>query len=190
MLTIVLAVALLLAIVGAPALIAGSTFNRLIALETRCDTANADVDVLLKRRSDLLPALVETVKGASRYEADTLTALTKARAEALAALTPELKLRAEQAMSANVTQLLATGDRMPELKASAEYVALRGQLSETEDRLAAARRFYNLAAEEYNATLRQFPSNLIAARRRLSSRRPFDLGVGRLIADEAVAIKF
>jgi LemA protein len=178
------------AVVATIAWVAGSTFNRLMALETRCDTAFADIDVLLKRRHDLIPALVETVKGASKYEADTLTSLTRARAEAMTAMTPDVKLRAEKALSANITQLLAAGDRLPDLKASAHFNSLRDELTDTENRVTAARRFYNLAIEEYNATLRQFPGNVIGARRRLSTRRPFDLGLDRLIADEPVAVKF
>lgn len=188
--------ALLSIVAGVAVVVAGalvvlnSTFNRLMALEARCDTAFADIDVLMKRRHDIIPALVETVKGATRYEQETLLGLARARAEAMAAHAPDVKLRAEKVLSANINQLLAAGERMPELKASAEFVALRQQLVETDDRIAAARRFYNLAIEEYNATLRQFPGNVIGARRRLSTRRPYDLGVDRIIADEPVAITF
>lgn len=191
MLTIALClVVALAAIMGTILWVSGSTFNRLMALEARCDTAYADIDVLLKRRCDLIPALVETVKGASHYEQETLTGLVKARSEAMAAVAPDMKLRAEKALSANISQLLAMGDHMPELKASAEFSALRNELADTENRITAARRFYNLAIEEYNTTLRQFPGNIIAERRRLSSRQPFDLGLDRLLAADPVAVKF
>jgi len=191
MLTFLACIVVGLFAVGATVLWLGaSTFNRLMALEARCDTAFADIDVLLKRRHDLIPGLVETVKGASRYEQETLIGLTQARSEALAAVTPDVKMHAESALSANITQLLAMGDRLPELKASAQFTALRTELVDADNRITAARRFYNLAIEEYNATLRQFPGNLIATRRRLSTRRPFDLGLDRIVADEPVAIKF
>jgi LemA protein len=178
------------------ALIAGvaygyfSTNNRLMALDTRCDTAFADIDVYLKHRHNLIPGLVETVRGFASHEKDILTQVTQARAEALAAAIPDGKVASEKLLSKSITSLMSVAERYPELKASSHFASLREELSESENRITAARRFYNLAIDEFNATLRQFPGSYIGRMKHLAARQPFDLGIERVLLDEPVAIKF
>ena len=167
-----------------------STANLLVALDQRCDTAFADIDVHLKHRQNLIPALVETVRGYAKHETDVLLGVTQARSEALQAATPEMRLSAEQRLTQNITALIGVADRYPELKASAHFSELRRELVDAENRITASRRFYNLAVGEYGATLRQFPGNLIGAAGRLGRRRAFDLGIERVLLDEPVAIRF
>lgn len=167
-----------------------STNNRLIALDGRCDTAFADIDVHLKHRQNLIPALVETVRGFTKHENEVLLGITRARADALAAVTPEARLTAENNLTQNINALIGTAERYPELKASGHFKALREELIGAENRITASRRFYNLAVGEYDATLRQFPGSLVARYRRFSARMPFDLGIERVLIDEAIPIKF
>jgi len=163
--------------------------NRVVALDARCKTAFADIDVQLKRRADLIPGLVECVRGFAGHEAKILEEVVDARKASLTA-TPEGRQQAEAAVGRKVTTVFTLAEKYPELAASSHFRELRQELGATADRIAAARRFLNLAVEEYNATLGQFPANLVGARRRLSERRPYDLGVERMIVDEPVAVSF
>lgn len=166
------------------------TFNRLMALDERCNTAFADVDVQLKHRHNLIPGLVETVRGFVGHEAAVLTEVTKARASALRATGPDMRLEAETQVGQSINSLLSVVESYPELKASAHFRDLRMELSDAENRITGARRYYNLAVDEFNATLRQFPGNVIGGARRLGRRKAFDLGVERVLIDEPVAIRF
>ena len=167
-----------------------TTNNRLVALDERCSTAFADIDVHLKHRQNLIPGLVETVRGFAGHERDILLGVTQARAEALQAAAPEMRLSAEQNLTQNINALIGMAERYPELKASSHFNALRQELVDCENRITASRRFYNLAVGEYGATLRQFPGSLVARVRKMSVRTPFDLGIERVLIDEPVAIKF
>lgn len=169
---------------------AWSTYNRLMALDERCNTAFADVDVQLRHRHDLIPGLVETVRGIAGHERAVLTEVTQARASALRAAGPDLRLEAETQVGHSLTALLGVVERYPEIQASSHFRDLRTALTEADCRIAAARRFYNLAVAEFNATLRQFPGNAIGAGVRLSRRRAFDIGIERVLIDEPVAIRF
>ncbi len=166
------------------------TNNRLMSLQARCDTAFADVDVHLKHRHNLIPGLVETVRGFAGHEEKIILGVHAARAEALAALTPDMRLSAEKKLTQNITALLNVSSSNPDIKASSHYAALRQELIDCENRITAARRFSNLTVEEYNATLRQFPGSMIANAKRLSARAVYDLGIERVLLDEPVAIKF
>ena len=166
------------------------TYNRLMALDQRCDTAFADIDVQLKRRHDLIPNLVETVRGFAGHEREVLTEVTRARASALQASAPDMRLNAEAQLGQSINQVISVAERYPELHASAHFRELRSELTDADNRIAAARRFYNLAVDEYNATLRQFPGSLIGGARRLDRRKPFDIGIERVLMDEPIAIKF
>ena len=170
-------------------LVAFAAHNRLIALDQRCETAFADIDIHLKHRQNLIPNLVETVRGFARHEHDILLGVTKARAEALAAGTPDLRLKAERDLTQSLTSLIGVAERYPELLASSHYRALRDEIIEAENRITAARRFYNLAVGEYGATLRQFPGSLVARCCKLGPRTPFDLGSERALLDGPYAIK-
>jgi LemA protein len=164
--------------------------NRLVALDERCNTAFADIDVLLKHRHAVIPGLVEAVKGYVGHERDLLMAVITARTQAMKAVTPELKLRAEKNVTQTVNSLIAACDRLPDLRASEHFREFRGDLKEVEERVTASRRFYNLAVDEYNATLRQFPGSFVSRYARLARRQHFDIGAERALLDEAVAIKF
>jgi LemA protein len=192
MLTIVLcaAAAVVLLLFAVPAYIALATHNRLVALDQRCETAFADVDVHLKHRQNLIPGLVETVRGFTKHENDILLGVTQARAAALQAVAPEMRLEAEKNLTQNINALIGMAERYPELKASAHFSDLRRELIDAENRITASRRFYNLAVGEYDATLRQFPGSTIARLFKMNERMPFDLGIERVLIDEPVAIKF
>ena len=191
MLMIVVSVAAaILLVLAVPAYLALTTHNRLVALDQRCETAFADIDVHLKHRQNLIPALVETVRGFAKHENEILLGVTQARAEALQAATPDMRLSAEKKLTQNINALIGMAERYPELKASAHFSELRRELVDAENRITASRRFYNLAVGEYDATLRQFPGSYVARRAKMSVRMPFDLGIERVLIDEPIAIKF
>jgi LemA protein len=191
MLTVVLGcVAVLLLMIAALAWIAYTTHNRLVALDQRCETAFGDVDVHLKHRHNLIPPLVETVRGFTRHENDVLLGVTQARAAALQAATPEMQLNAEKNLTQNINALIGMAERYPELKASSHFSELRRELIDAENRITAARRFYNLAVEEHATTLRQFPGSVIGRRSNMNVRMRFDLGIERVLIDEPLALKF
>ena len=191
LLTLVLVcVAALALLIAVPAYIAFATHNRLVALDQRCETAFGDVDVHLKHRHNLIPPLVETVRGFAKHESDILQGVTQARAEALQAASPELRLSAEQNLTQNINALIGMAERYPELKASTHFSDLRRELVDAENRVTASRRFYNLAVEEYDTTLRQFPGSYIGRLFKMNVRMRFDLGIERVLIDEPLAVKF
>ena len=191
LLTLVLVcVAALALLIAVPAYIAYATHNRLVALDQRCDTAFGDIDVHLKHRHNLIPPLVETVRGFAKHESEILQGVNQARAEALQATSPEMRLSAEQNLTQNINALIGAAERYPELKASTHFSDLRRELVDAENRVTASRRFYNLAVEEYGTTLRQFPGSYIGRLFRMNGRMRFDLGIERVLIDEPLAIKF
>jgi LemA protein len=191
LLTLVLTCAAALALlIAVPAYIAFATHNRLVALDQRCETAFGDVDVHLKHRHNLIPPLVETVRGFAKHESDILLNVTEARAEALQSASPDMRLSAEQNLTQNINALIGMAERYPELKASTHFADLRRELVDAENRITASRRFYNLAVEEYSTTLRQFPGSHIGRLFKMNVRTRFDLGIERVLIDEPLAIKF
>jgi LemA protein len=143
------------------------TFNRLVGLRNRMRAAWADVDTLLKRRADLIPNLVAAVRGYMEYEQGTLTRLTDARASALRAggapANTESRAEAENALTSGLRQLFAVVERYPDLKANQNILGLQRQLSETEDDIASARRYYNAVVRDFNTLRETFPTVLVAA---------------------------
>ena len=191
LLTLVLVcVAALALLIAVPAYIAFATHNRLVALDQRCETAFGDIDVHLKHRHNLIPPLVETVRDFTKHESDILLGVTQARAAALQAATPENRLNAEKNLTQNINALIGMAEHYPELKASTHFSDLRRELVGAENRITASRRFYNLAVEEYDTTLRQFPGSTIGRLSRMNMRMRFDLGIERVLIDEPLAIKF
>ncbi len=158
--------------------------NMVAALDARCDTAFADIDVHLKHRHDLIPRLVEVVKGETAYEKEMVMGVANARTEAVRAMSPDIKLEAEKKLSATIITLLSNIEKNPDLKALPEFHNLRNELTACDNRITAARRFYNLAIEEYNVALASWPTSKIAMQRRMSKRQPFDLGIERMMMDE------
>lgn len=139
-----------------------TTYNRLVALRESVRAAWAQIDVLLKRRYDLIPNLVETVKGYASHERQTLEAVIAARAAAVAAKTPEQAMAAESALRGPLGRLLAIAEAYPDLKANQNFLMLQRELSDTENRIAAERGGYNATVQTYNTTVMSFPTNLIA----------------------------
>jgi LemA protein len=166
-----------------------TTGNRLASLAARCETAFADIDVHLKRRYDLIPGLTECVRGFAAHEAHILGEVVEARKASLATA-PEARQQVEATLGRRVGAVLSIAEKYPDLAASPHFRELRQELVATEERITAARRFYNLAIGEYNATLARFPGSLVAASRRLAERRPYDLGSERIVLDEPAAIHF
>lgn len=186
---LVAALLVLFAVVGVTLWLLLSTGNRLAALDARCKTAFADIDVHLKRRADLIPGLVECVRGFAAHEAKILGDVVEARKTSIQA-TPEARQQVEAALGRKVGAIFSLAEKYPDLAASPHFRELRGELVNAEERLVAARRFFNLAVEEYNATLAQFPGNWVAARKKLREKRPFDLGVERVVMEEAPTFRF
>ena len=153
-------IGLALAAVAALALV--SIYNRLEALNRRCDQAGADIDVQLKQRHDLVPNLVATVKSYAGHERGTLEAVIKARAAAVAAPSAGAQMQAESMLGAALGRLMAVAEAYPELKASGQFSDLAAELGDLENKIAAARRYLNGATTEYNTTIEQFPANVIA----------------------------
>ena len=153
-------------IVGVPLLIilfVIGVYNALIRKRIRCREAWSQIDVQLKRRYDLIPNLVETVKGYAAHERETLEAVIQARNAAIAASGVKEQADAENMLTGALRQLFAVAERYPNLKASTNFLALQKELANTEDRIQAARRFYNANARDLNTRVHVFPSNLVAA---------------------------
>lgn len=188
--SILVCVAAIALLIAMPAYIAFATHNRLVALDQRCETAFGDIDVHLKHRHNLIPPLVETVRGFAKHESEILQGVNQARAEALQATSPEMRLSAEQNLTQNINALIGMAERYPDLKASTHFSELRRELVDAENRVTASRRFYNLAVEEYGTTLRQFPGSYIGRLFRMNGRMRFDLGIERVLIDEPLTVKF
>ena len=140
----------------------GSTYNSFVVLRNRLKDQWAQIDVQLKRRFDLIPNLVETVKGYASHEKDTLEAVVKARNEYLSSDTPEGKIAANNDLNKVVTKLFALAESYPELKADTSFRELQTTLTETEDKISYARQFYNDVVMKYNNKVEVFPSNIVA----------------------------
>ena len=167
-----------------------SVYNSLVAMRQRTNQAFADIDVQLKQRHDLIPNLVETVKGYAAHERGTLEAVIQARNAAMAAPGVEQKVAAENMLSGALRQLFALSENYPNLKANANFQQLQSDLSDIENKLAASRRFYNNAVQEYNTGIQQFPAALFAGMFGFSQRSFFDVGEDRAQLDQAPSVKF
>lgn len=139
-----------------------SVYNSLIALRNRVKDQWAQIDVQLKRRFDLIPNLVETVKGYTKHESETLEAVIKARNTYVSATVPEEQMKADGELTKAISKLFALTESYPELKANTNFQALQQELTETESKIAAARQFYNDTVMVYNNKVAMVPSNIIA----------------------------
>jgi len=149
------------------------TYNRLIVLKNRCQEAWADIDVQLKRRHDLIPNLVETVKGYAGHERELFEKVTEARTRAIAAETVKDREGAENVLSTTLKTLFAVAENYPELKAATNFLELQREIRDTEDKIQAARRFYNTNVRDLNASLESFPVNMLAPMLSISKREFF-----------------
>ena len=167
------------------------TYNSLVAMAQRTNQSFADIDVQLKQRSDLIPNLIETVKGYAAHERGTLDDVVKARNAAIAAPTTEAKVAAENQLSGALRQLFALSEAYPDLKANQNFLQLQNELGDIENKLASARRFFNNAVSEYNAGIQQFPAALFAGMFGFHQRPFFDLGEDdRKTLDKPPQVKF
>jgi len=151
-----------LAAVGAIVVFIIVSYNRLVSLTQRSQSAWSDVDVQLKRRTDLVPNLVESVKGYAAHERDTLDAVVKARSAAVAAQTPDSRAQAEGQLSQALRGLFALAESYPDLKATANFQSLQASLSEIEEAVQNARRYFNAVIRDLNTAIQEFPSNMVA----------------------------
>jgi LemA protein len=152
------------------------TYNRLISAKNAADNSWADIDVQLKRRYDLIPNLVETVKGYAGHEKTLFENITKARSIAMGAKTPAEHAAAENALSGTLKTLFAVAENYPDLKASQNFMQLQGELRDTEDKVQASRRFYNANVRDWNTLIQQVPTNIVASTMKFTAREFFEVG--------------
>jgi LemA protein len=176
---------------GLLALFAVFIFNRLVVLRQAWKRAFADIDVQLKQRQDLVPNLVEAVKGYAAHESAVFTEVTQARAAAMRASSVSDKSAAEGALSGALANLLAVAENYPQLKASENFLKLQDELSDLENKIAAARRFLNSAVAEYNASIQQFPAVLLSGLFGFEPAQMFELdSAERVQAKDAPKVGF
>lgn len=166
---------IVLGIVGVLLLAIILVFNRLVRLRNRVDNSWSGIDVQLRRRYDLIPNLVESVKGYATHERQLFEEVTKARAAGEAAGTVQDQATAENQITRGLRQLLAVAENYPQLKANENFLALQEELTATESKIAFARQFYNDQVQSYNTLIQSFPSNLVAGLFRFTSRPFFDI---------------
>ncbi len=165
-------------------------YNSLVRLRNTRLNAFADIDVQLKQRHDLIPQLVETVKGYATHEKELLLKITQARTAAMGATTLDDKIKAETQLSSALQGLKISVEAYPDLKANQNFLQLQEELSDIENKLAAVRRYFNAATTEYNTGIETFPSNLIAGNFGFQRETLFDLGQERTSYEEAPKISF
>jgi LemA protein len=164
-----------------------SIYNRLVTLRSRVDNAWSQIDVQLRRRYDLIPNLVETVKGYAAHEKDTLEKVIQARNMAMNAQTVKEQGEAENMLSGTLKSLFAVAEQYPDLKANQNFLMLQEELSGTESKIAYARQFYNDSVMSYNMSTQQFPSNIVAGAFGFTQRDYFEIEEA---AKEPVQVKF
>jgi LemA protein len=164
-----------------------SMYNNLVQLRVRSDSAWSDIDVQLKRRHDLIPNLVETVKGYAAHEKGTFENIAKLRSQAMQATTPEGKAVAENQLTGALKSLFAVAENYPELKASEQFTQLQASLSQTEDSIQNSRRYYNAVVRDLNTKIQVFPTNILAGMFGFQARQFFETPDAER---EPVAVKF
>ncbi len=180
----------ILAIIFALILMAVTLYNRLVRLRNNREQAFADVDVQLRQRHDLIPQLVDAVKGYLVHERGVLTEITEARANAMRASTINEKIAAEARLSSALEGLKVSVEAYPDLKASQNFLDLQNEISDIENKIASARRFFNSTTKELNVATEVFPSNIIATLFNFKREPMFDLGEKRTTIEEPPQIKF
>ena len=152
-----------------------SIYNRLVTLNVRTSEAWSDIDVQLKRRYDLIPNLIETVKGYAKHEKQVFEDVTKARTEALGAKGVEAKSKAENQLEGALKSIFAVAEAYPQLKANENFAELQRELTDTEDKIQAARRFYNGNVRDLNIAIQSFPTNIFAGMFGFKQKTLFEL---------------
>ncbi len=172
------------------ALVIIGMYNGLIRLKNRVDEAWSDIDVQLKRRHDLIPNLVNTVKGYAKHEEGTLTKVIEARNVAMkqeGGADPKAKADAENALSSTLKSIFALSESYPDLKANTNFLELQRELSDTENKIQASRRFYNANVRDFNTKIEVFPTNVIGNMLGFKSRDYFEI---KEVEKENVEVKF
>lgn len=168
-LIVVLLVVVVVAIIGI------SLYNNIVTLRNRCDNAWQTIDTQLQRRNDLIPNLVETVKGYAAHESKTFEAVTEARAASVSASTPAEAAGAEKSLMGALRQLLVVAEAYPELKANQNFMSLQNDLSDTENKITYARQSYNDCVFRFNTAIQTFPGNVVAGLAHFSARDGFEV---------------
>jgi LemA protein len=178
---------------GVSALAIGLTItssNRLQTLNARCDKASADIDVQLRHRHQLIPNLLELLKGYLAHEMKQLETVAKMQVDAVAASSAQQRLQAEDMLGTQIRQVMNSAMQVPELHANQHFMSMRHELADCDNKITAARRFLNLAVEEYNGALHSFPNSLMTRMHGLHPRNFFELGLDRPMVEESPSIKF
>ena len=182
---------IILGIIVVIAIYAIMLYNRMVSLRQVVNQAWSDISVQLKQRHDLVPNLVETVKGYAAHERGTLEAVTQARNAAVSAASPEAQAKAENVLTGALRQLFALSEAYPDLKANQNFLQLQSDLSDLENKIAAARRFFNNAVQEFNTAIQSFPMVLVAGPMGFTQRTFFEVDEGERAAVEAAPqVKF
>ena len=181
---------IILAIVVLILLWAVFSYNRLVTMKNRAQESWADIDVQLKRRYDLIPNLVNTVKGYATHETEAFENVTKARSAAMGAGTLSDKGQAEATLAGALKSVFAIAEAYPDLKANQNFLSLQNELTDTEDKIQAARRFYNGNVRDLNTSIQVFPGNLIAGTFHFSAMEFFQLDATDAAAKNPVEVKF
>ncbi len=177
-----------LALIAAIVLWGVAVYNSLVTLKNRVDEAWSDIDVQLKRRYDLIPNLIETVKGYATHERELFEKVTQARAQAMGAQNPAAKAEAENMLTGTLKSLFAVSENYPDLKANQNFLELQRELTDTEDKIQASRRFYNGNVRDFNIKLEVFPDTLVAKMLNYAKREFFE--IENPAEKEPVAVKF
>ena len=167
-----------------------SLYNSMVKLRNNRENAFADIDVQLRQRHDLIPQLVETVRGYAKHESSTLQAVVEARNGAMQATSIDEKIAAENKLSSALQGLKVTVERYPDLKANQNFMHLQEEVSDVENKLAASRRFFNSATKEYNNRIQTFPANILAGMFNFRKETFFELGAERAAVSEVPKIQF
>jgi LemA protein len=165
-------------------------YNQLVAMRQRVSQSFADIDVQLKLRHDLIPNLVETVKGYAAHEKGTLEEVVKLRNSAMTAQGPTQQAAAENMLTGALGKLFALAEAYPDLKANQNFQQLQTELGDVENKISAARRFFNNSVQEYNTGIQQFPAALFAASLGFTPRAFFDVGEERAVVEKTPQVKF
>jgi len=181
---------IILAILALLVVIVISIYNRLVALRQTTNQAWSDIEVQLKQRQDLVPQLVNTVKGYASHEKDTLNEVIQARAAAMGATSVKGQAQAEGMLSAALGKLFALAEAYPDLKANTNFLQLQDQLADVENKIAASRRFYNNSVQEYNTGREQFPAVLFASSLGFREREFFESPEGRDVLQTPPEVNF
>ena len=166
------------------------SYNHLVSLVNRTKEAWADIEVQLKRRYDLIPNLVNTVKGYATHESSVFEKVTEARTAAISAGNPSEKAIAENNLAGALKSVFAIAEAYPDLKANQNFLALQNELSDTENKIQSARRFYNGNVRDLNISIESFPGNVIANSFHFTKMDLFELGESESAAKEPVEVKF